>query len=110
MVTFSMDWGSFTCEFSLACRNGDDPRPNGRRVDKIAFVLGLVRDLRWLPWICEWRSPTMVMLSRPVSGPSMLDLMATMEPELSRLNDYLRELTGCDPDHSMWHQAWDMVT
>ncbi len=46
----------------------------------------------------------------PWSGPAMLDLIATMEPELARLNDQLSELTGCDPDHRVWQQAWDMVT
>lgn len=46
----------------------------------------------------------------PWCGPAMLDLMTTMEPELARLNDQLSELTGCDPDHRVWQQAWDMVT
>jgi len=46
----------------------------------------------------------------PWCGPAMLDLMATMEPELARLNDQLSELTGCDPDHRVWQQAWDMMT
>ena len=40
----------------------------------------------------------------------MLDLMDTPEPELSRLNDYLSGLTGCDLDHWVWQRAWDMVT
>ncbi len=53
-------------------------------------------------WISAWHPPW--------SGPAMMDIMATMEPELSRLNDRLSEWTGCDPDHQVWQQGWDMVT
>lgn len=60
--------------------------------------------------LASWQQDLLSAWHPPWSGPAMLDLMATMEPELSRLNDRLSELTGCDPDHRVWQQAWDMVT
>lgn len=60
--------------------------------------------------LTSWQQDLLRAWHPPWSGPTMLDLMATMEPELARLNDQLSELTGCDPDHRVWQQAWDMVT
>ncbi|NMP24803.1 aminoglycoside 6-adenylyltransferase [Sulfobacillus harzensis] len=60
--------------------------------------------------LSPWQQELLSAWHPPWSGLAILDLMATMEPELSRLNDHLSELTRCDPDHRVWKQAWDMVT
>ncbi len=73
----------------------------------------------WVDWakaegprsvLATWQQNLLSAWHPPWSGLSMLRLMATMEPELSRLNDHLSELAGCDPDHRLWQQAWDLVT
>lgn len=40
---------------------------------------------------------------------TMLDILSTMVPELSRLNRRLSERAGCDPNQHVWEQAWAMV-
>ncbi len=60
--------------------------------------------------LSSWQQSLLRTWHPPWSGPAMLGLMGTMERELARLNDHPSGLTGCDPDHPVWHQAWDMVT
>ncbi len=60
--------------------------------------------------LAPWQQDLLGAWHPPWSGPTMLELVATMEPELSRLNDNLSALTGSDPDHRVWKPAWAMVT
>jgi hypothetical protein len=59
--------------------------------------------------LARWQQDLLHTWHPPWNGQAMLDILPTMIPELSRLNDRLSNLTGCDPDHRVWQQAWEMV-
>lgn len=71
---------------------------------------------QWADWVKaegpravleSWQQEVLRLWHPPWSGSAMLDLLATMEPELSRQNDRLSELTASYLDHWEWQQAWE---
>lgn len=58
----------------------------------------------------SWQQDLLQRWHPEISSMSMLDTLATMSAELSRLNNRLSELTGCDACNEVWNKSWDMVT
>ena len=57
------------------------------------------------PWQVQWLDAW----DPERDGSAMLATLASMLPELSRLNRVLSALTGIDSDAEVWQCAWDMI-